>query len=77
LPDLYEFRITGTIGPLIQSSLPGLDTVAESEWTLLTGTAGGPDDLRRILNLLDANGVPALNVRIAPRPAGTGGQALK
>ena len=64
MPDLYQFEITGTIGPLIRSCLPELDTVTESASTVLTGTVGGPDELRRVLDLLDANGTPALDVRI-------------
>ena len=67
MPDLYEFEITGTIGPLIQSCLPGLDRVAESGWTVLTGTVDGPDELRRVLDLLDAPG----------HPPGTSGSAYR
>ena len=80
MSDLYEFEITGTIGPLIESCLPELDTVAESASTLLTGTVGGPDELRRVLDLLDAHGKPALDVRIThhrddPATGGAAGQA--
>jgi hypothetical protein len=67
VPDVYEFGITGTIGPLIASCLSGFSTVAESPWTVLTGTVDGPDDLRRVLDLLDARGTPARDVRIAYR----------
>ena len=64
MSDLYEFEITGTVGPLIRSCLPELDTVTESASTVLTGTVRGPDELRRVLDLLDTNGTPALGVRI-------------
>jgi len=67
VPDVYEFEITGTVGPLIASCLPGFDVVAESAWTVLTGTVDGPDDLRRMLDLLDAQGIPALDIRISTR----------
>ena len=67
MPDVYEFEITGTVGPLIASCLPGLSVVAESSWTVLTGTADGPDGLRRTLDLLDAHGKPALDIRISTR----------
>ena len=67
MPDLYEFGIIGTIGPLVRSCLSGFNTVAESEWTVLTGTVDGPDDLRRVLDLLNAHGAPALDVRITYR----------
>ena len=32
---------------------------------MLTGTVDGPDDLRRVLDLLDAHGTPALDIRIS------------
>lgn len=67
MPDMYELGITGTIGPLIRTSLPGFTTVAETSWTVLTGSVDGPDDLRRVLDLLDAHGTPALDVRITYR----------
>jgi hypothetical protein len=67
VPELYDFVITGTIGPLIASCLPGLRTVAESECTVVTGSAAGPDDLRRVLDLLDAHAKPPLDIRIAHR----------
>ncbi len=67
MPDVYDFAITGTLGPLSKSCMPELDTVAESAWTVLTGSAAGPDELRRVLDLLDARGFPASSVRITSR----------
>ncbi len=67
MADLYEFGITGTIGPLIANGLPEFSIVAESQWTLLTGTVTGPDDLQRVLDLLNANGSPPLDIRITNR----------
>jgi len=42
MPDTYEVRIRGPIGPLIQACLPGFTAVTAAESTVLTGTAGGP-----------------------------------
>jgi len=67
VPELYDFVITGTIGPLIASCLPGLRTVAESEWTVVTGSVASPDDLHRLLDLLDTHGLPPLDIRITHR----------
>lgn len=64
MPELYEIEITGSIGPLIQSCLPDFSVVAESPWTVLSGTVRGPDDLHRVLDLLQAHGTPALDIRI-------------
>ena len=65
--DIYQFEISGTIGPMVACGLPGLSTIAESSWTVLTGTAAGPDELRRLLDRLDAHGTPALAIRISYR----------
>jgi len=67
VPELYDFVITGTIGPLIASCLPGFRTVAESEWTMVTGTVASPDDMHRILDILDAHGIPPLDIRFTQR----------
>jgi hypothetical protein len=64
--DLYEFGITGTIGPLIADSLPEFSIVAETQWTVLTGTVNSPDELQLVLDLLNANGSPPLDIRITP-----------
>jgi hypothetical protein len=65
--DLYELRVTGTLGPLMQACLPEFTTAAESPATVLTGTVEGPDDLSRLLDLLAAHGMPALDVHITSR----------
>ena len=62
--DIYELKVTGTLGPLMQTCLPEFTTAAEAPATVLTGTVGGPDDLRRLLDLLAAHGMPALDVHI-------------
>jgi hypothetical protein len=64
MPELYEFTISGTIGPLIESCLPDLHPIAETRWTVLIGTVAGPAELHRVLDRLDAHGTPALDIRI-------------
>ena len=64
----YEFGIAGTIGPTIADGLPELSIVTAGQWTRLAGTVDGPDDLRRVLDLLSAHGVPAVNIRLVQRP---------
>ena len=72
MADVYEFEIGGTIGPLVARGLPELSTVAETGRTVLTGSAAGPDDLRRLLDLLDAHGTAVTAVRISVRRAESG-----
>jgi len=67
MPELYEFQITGRIGPLIQSCLPGFITSPQDQATVLTGTARCPEDLHRVLDLLDTHGLPAQDIRLSSR----------
>jgi hypothetical protein len=72
MPDPYEVRIRGPIGPLIQACLPGFTAVTAAESTVLTGTAPGPDDLHHLLDVLTQNGLPADDVRLTSRDNATG-----
>lgn len=58
MPELYEFEITGRMGPLIRSCLPELTPAAADQATVLTGTAQSPEHLHRVLDLLDTHGLP-------------------
>ena len=53
MPD-YEIRVGGPIGRVVASCLPGFSTTAVPPATVLRGTVAAPDELRRILDLLDA-----------------------
>jgi hypothetical protein len=67
MPELYEFEVTGRIGPLMRSCIPELTPTAEDQPTVLTGTARSPEDLQRVLDLLDTHGLPAQDIRISYR----------
>ena len=67
MAELYEFGIGCTIGTTIADCLPELRIVTETPWTTLTGTVDNPDDLRRVLDLLNARGLPALEIRLTHR----------
>jgi len=71
MPDLYEVRIRGPIGPLIQACLPGFTTVTTAESTMLTGTARGPDHLYQLLDMLTKNGLTTRDVRLTARDSST------
>ena len=63
-PDVYEFHIAGTIGPVMRSALPEFTAVVVPRFTVLAGTFPGPQDLQRLLDTLDAHGSPAVDVRL-------------
>ena len=63
-PDVYEFHIAGTIGPVMRSALPEFTAVVVPRFTVLTGTVPGPGDLQRLLDALDAHDSPAVDVRL-------------
>ena len=65
-PDVYEFLIAGTVGPLTRAAIPGFDTVVIPRFTILTGRCRGPDELQHLLTALDDNGSPATAVRVNP-----------
>lgn len=69
MPELYEFGITGRIGPLIRSCLTELTAAEEHRTTVVSGTARCPEDLQRVLDLLDNHGLPAQDIRLAYREA--------
>jgi hypothetical protein len=69
MPDIYEFGITGRIGPLIRSCLAELTPAAEHQTTVVSGTARSPEDLQRVLDLLDSYGLPAEDIRLTYREA--------
>src|SRR5664279_6446453 len=60
-PDVYEFHIAGTIGPVVRSALPEFSAVLVPRFTVLTGTVPGPRDLQPLLDALDS---PAVDVRL-------------
>ena len=62
--DVYEFRIAGTIGPVMRSALPEFSAVVVPRFTVLTGAVPGPQDLQRLLDALDAHDSPAVDVRL-------------
>ena len=62
--DVYEFRIAGTIGPVMRSALPEFSAVVVPRFTVLTGAVPGPQDLQRLLDALDAHASPAVDVRL-------------
>ena len=63
----YEILVTGPIGPVAASSLPGFTSVTVPTATLLTGTVAHPDELRAILRVLRTHGLAATGLRIEPR----------
>jgi len=67
MTDLYEFGVNGPIGPLIRSCVPDLTTVSESGSTVLSGTLRSPEELQRLLDLLEAHGLPPLDIRLHRR----------
>ena len=64
MPDSYEVRIRGPIGPLMQACLPGWAVADATESTVLTGAVAGPVELQKVLDLLTDRGLAADNVRL-------------
>ena len=74
MADIYEFHVTGLIGPVVRSALPELATGAGDRNSVLSGTATGPDDVDRVLRRLGDAGLTPTHIVISNgrrwRPAG-------
>jgi hypothetical protein len=62
--DRYEFGVDGRVGPTLRACIPELTLVSDTACTLLTGTVPGPRGLQRILSILAANGLEAIDLRL-------------
>ena len=57
MAEMYEFHVTGLIGPVVEAALPELTTQAAPKHTVLTGTAGEPGDVQELLDKLTDHGL--------------------
>jgi hypothetical protein len=65
MAELYEFRVAGLIGPVIQSALPELTAEAGGRQSVLTGTAMTPDAVDCLLQQLQDAGLTESHILIA------------
>ena len=56
MTDIYEFHVTGLIGPVVRSALPELTSERDCRRTLLSGSAE-PGEVTRILEQLRDSGL--------------------
>ena len=60
----YEFGVDGRVGPVLRACIPELTLVSDTSSTLLTGTVQSTRELQRILSILAANGLEAVDLRL-------------
>ena len=65
MAEMYEFHVTGLIGPVVESALPELTTQAAMEHSVLTGMASEPRDVQELLHKLTDHGLVADHIVIA------------
>jgi hypothetical protein len=75
MADIYEFHVTGLIGPVVRSALPELTSEPDCRRTLLSGSAE-PGEVSRLLEQLRDNGLLLQHVVLSTenRWAATGPQ---
>jgi hypothetical protein len=56
MADIYEFHVTGLIGPVVRSALPELTSEPDCRRTLLSGSAE-PGEVSRLLEQLRDSGL--------------------
>ena len=64
---VYEFHVTGLIGPVVESALPELTPHPAPKHSVLTGTAGEPRVVQELLDKLTDHGLVADHIVIAAR----------
>jgi hypothetical protein len=76
---MYEFHVTGLIGPVVEAALPELTSQAAPKHSVLTGTTDEALDVQTLLDKLTDHGLVADHIVIATgtrwrdtRPPGTG-----
>lgn len=67
MADVYEFHITGLIGPVSRGALGELTVDSADRESVLTGIAHGPEELDGVLHRLDEFGLVPTEIRICPR----------
>jgi hypothetical protein len=65
MAQMYEFHITGLIGPVIEAALPELTPQADPRHSVLTGRANEPRDVDTLLDKLTDHGLVADHIVIA------------
>ena len=65
----YQIRVGGTIGPVVASSLPGFAITALPASTLVSGTVTDTEELRAVLDVLQAHGLAPIDTLISPETA--------
>lgn len=65
MSDVYEFHVTGLIGPVIESALPELTTAPSGSMSVLSGTANSPAEVERVLLRLGDAGLAATHIVIS------------
>jgi hypothetical protein len=65
MADLYEFRVAGLIGPVIQSALPELTAEPGHRHSVLTGRATTPDAVDCLLRQLQDAGLTESHILIS------------
>jgi hypothetical protein len=62
--DCYEFGVGGPVSPMLRACIPELTLLTDTRSTVLTGAVQDHGGLRRILDILAANGLEAVDLRL-------------
>ena len=65
MAQMYEFHVTGLIGPVVEAALPELTPQTPAKHSVLTGTASEPRDVDTLLDKLTDHGLVADHIVIA------------
>ena len=67
VPEIYEFHVTGLIGPVVRAALPELTADPSARHSVLTGTAAEPPTSRTCSHRLTDHGLVTDHIVIPGR----------
>jgi hypothetical protein len=62
--EVYEFHVTGMVGPVVRAALPELSADAQNRVSVLTGTAASPEDVDDLLRRISDAGLKTTHILI-------------
>ena len=64
MAEVYEFHVTGVIGPVIKAALPELSADSQNRRSVLTGTADSPEAVNDLLRRIGDAGLTTTHILI-------------
>ena len=64
MAEVYEFHVTGVVGPVVRAALPELSADSQSRVSVLTGTAASAEAIDELLRRIGNAGLKTTHILI-------------